>query len=230
MDTVAIKRLAARVPGLLPAYYFARRMTSTGYYPKVVAVHGASERTMAFLTTTDARVIAEIGIYRGDTSLAIAKWLDGAGTLHLFDFDELVDRAVVRLAAAGYTNVVRHGNSHRILDSYNWGLMKLIEAHEEPVFDYVFLDGAHTWAFDALAFLLVDRLLKPGGHIDFDDYGWTLAASPSMKPEVFRATRKLYTDEQIAHRQVAAVVDLLVKRDARYEEVVPNRIFRKVRA
>jgi hypothetical protein len=51
-----------------------------------------------------------------------------------------------------------------------------------------------------------------------------------MKPEVFPATRKMYSEEQIHAEQVASLVDLLVKRDARYTEIAPNRIYRKDRA
>jgi hypothetical protein len=48
-----------------------------------------------------------------------------------------------------------------------------------------------------------------------------------MNPRAFPDVERLYTDEQIATRQVALVVDVLVRRDARYEEVVPNKVFRK---
>jgi hypothetical protein len=48
-----------------------------------------------------------------------------------------------------------------------------------------------------------------------------------MNPDTFPPTRLLYTDEQIEETQVALVVDLLVRRDPRYEEVVPAKIFRK---
>ena len=91
--------------------------------------------------------------------------------------------------------------------------MQLLEEHRGPIFDYVFVDGAHTWAHDALAFLLVDRLLRPGGYVDFDDYTWTLRNSPSMNPAVFPEVERLYTDDQIDTAQVALVVDLLVKPD-----------------
>ena len=47
-----------------------------------------------------------------------------------------------------------------------------------PIFDYVFIDGAHTWMLDALAFLLVDRLLRVGGYVDFDDYPGRWPAPP----------------------------------------------------
>jgi predicted O-methyltransferase YrrM len=190
-------------------------------------VDGPNERTVAFFAASGCRRYAEIGVYRGQTARRIAELLGGRGELHLFDFADRLELVVEALRAAGHRNVVAHANSRRLLDSYNWSLMKLLAARREPLFDYVFIDGAHTWALDALAFCLVDRLLRPGGIVDFDDYAWTLGGSPSMCPEAFPDVRRLYTDEQIACRQVALVVDLLVRRDGRYEEIVPNKAFRK---
>lgn len=193
-------------------------------------VDGPNERTVELVRATGARTYMEIGVYLGATASAVAYVLGGQGELHLLDFEDRVEPVAARLRAAGHANVVAHPNSRKALDSYGWSLMKLLRDGRAETFDYVFLDGAHTWAHDALAFLLVDRLLKPGGHVDFDDYGWTLAGSPSMSPAAFPPTRELYTDEQIATPQVALVVDLLVRADPRYEEVVPDKLFRKVRA
>ena len=187
----------------------------------------ANMRTVEFFATTGCRSYAEIGIYRGETARHIADLLAGAGEIHLFDFEDRVAPVAAELREAGHQNVVAHPNSRRLMDSYNWSLMQLLAEHGRPVFDYVFLDGAHTWALDALAFLLVDRLLKPGGYVDFDDYGWTIARSPSMRPQAFPDVRRLYTDEQIERPQVALVVDLLVRSHPGYTEVVPNKIFRK---
>jgi predicted O-methyltransferase YrrM len=190
-------------------------------------VPAANSRTVEFFAASGCRTYAEIGVYEGDTTLEIAMFLDGAGELHLFDFEDRVETVAARLRQAGHENFVAHANSRRLLDSYNWSLMQLLQAHETPIFDYVFVDGAHTWAHDALAFFLIDRLLQPGGYIDFDDYPWTLRNSPSMNPAVFPEVEQLYTDEQIDAAQVALVVDLLVKLDPAYDEVVPNKIFRK---
>lgn len=184
-------------------------------------------RTIAFLESTGARTIAEIGVDQGATSEAILVWLGGEGVLHLFDFEDCVARVAQRLRSKGLTNVATHGNSHRTLDSYNWSLMKLLQDSPAPLFDYVYLDGAHTWAIDGLTFFLVDLLLKPGGHIDFDDYHWTIDRSPTVNPRVHPRMRELYTDEQMQATQVALIVELLVRRSGRYEEVVPNKIFRK---
>jgi predicted O-methyltransferase YrrM len=190
-------------------------------------VEGPNERTVAMVRETGARVYMEIGVYLGAAAAAVADAIGADGELHLLDFEDRVAPVAERLRAAGRANVVAHANSRRALDSYNWSLMKLLRDPRGPRFDYVFLDGAHTWTHDALAFLLVDRLLKPGGHVDFDDYAWTLARSPSMSPETFPPTRRLYSDEQIEAQQVALVVDLLVRGDPRYEEVVKDKVFRK---
>ena len=125
--------------------------------------------TVEFFKASGCRRYAEIGVYQGDTSREIAAHLAGDGELHLFDFDDNVARVASDLRASGHENVVAHGNSRRLLDSYNWSLMRVLRDHPAPVFDYVFLDGAHTWALDALAFLLLDRLLVEGGYLDFDD-------------------------------------------------------------
>ena len=47
------------------------------------------------------------------------------------------------------------------------------------------------------------------------------------RPEVFPDVRRLYSDEQIAQPQVALVVELLVRRDPRYRELVADKVFQK---
>lgn len=172
--------------------------------------------------------IAEFGIWKGGTSYQFARFLDGQGILHLFDYEDNVAEVKERLAGAGYPNVQAWGASYKYLDSYNWSLMKILKTAREPSFDYVYLDGAHTWAIDALTFFLCDKLLRPGGYVDFDDYLWRLRGS-SLDPERVPETGLLYTDEQIDERQVKLIVDVLVKRDPRYREIVPNKIYQKIR-
>lgn len=196
--------------------------------PADPALGRSNRTTIDFFKASGCTRFAEIGVYKGDTTRLIAEHLAGKGQIHLFDFYDTVADVTASLKAEGYENVVPHANSRKLLDSYNWSLMRLLREQHEPVFDYAFLDGAHTWGFDALAFFLLDRLLVDGGYLDFDDYWWTAGSSPTMNPEAFPPTSKLYTQEQIDERQVALVVDLLVRRDPRYEEVVENKIFRKI--
>jgi hypothetical protein len=191
-------------------------------------VFEANQETVSYIRETGSRFVAEIGIYEGHTSLEIAKVLNGAGELHIFDFQDRVDAVGRKISAAGYHNVKGFGSSYKLLDSYNWQLAKLIEISNEPIYDYVVIDGAHTFAVDALTFFLTDRLLKIGGHMDFDDYDWTLAGSPSLCPERFPLTRKLFTREQINAQQVKMVVDILLRKSGRYTEIVSNKIFKKL--
>jgi Methyltransferase domain len=196
-------------------------------YPRVVAVNSHNVETVNLIRDTKSQMVAEIGIYEGHTSLEIAKVLNGSGELHLFDYQDRVDDVGRKIERAGFKNIRTFGSSYKLLDSYNWQLAKLIEANDLPIYDYVFLDGAHTFAIDALTFFLADRLLKTGGYFDFDDYYWKLGSSPSLSPEKFPLTAKLYTGEQIDVCQVEMIVRLLVRKSGRYREVVENKAFQK---
>jgi predicted O-methyltransferase YrrM len=92
--------------------------------------------------------------------------------------------------------------------SYTWRLMKFLEADPQPRFDLCYLDGAHNWFVDALAFFLVDRLLKPGGWMIFDDLDWSFANAPALKdlPNV----RAMPEDERTTPH-VRKIYELLVK-------------------
>ncbi len=99
--------------------------------------------------------------------------------------------------------------------SYIWRLMKMLDDDPTPRFDFCYLDGAHNWSTDGFAFFLVDRLLKPGGLIVFDDLDWTYESSQALKdtPEV----KRMPEDERSAP-QVRKVYELLVKPHPSYSE------------
>jgi hypothetical protein len=169
---------------------------------------------------------AEFGIWRGDTALRVCERFPAA-TLYLFDFDANIEKVKARLDE--FPNQIHYfGNSERFNDSYNWSLGKLMGQHKgAPIFDYCFLDGAHTFAIDALNYFLCDRLLRVGGYMDFDDYTWKIRGS-SLDPMLVPAMSLQYTDEQIATAQVEMIVEHLVRTDPRYEERVKNKVFCKI--
>lgn len=165
----------------------------------------------------------EFGFYQGATIKNVRRIFPNA-IIHAFDFEDKTTKLSAELDGFNFF----YPNSQRYNDSYNWSLMKIIESRGvSPFFDYVFLDGAHTVAIDALTFFLCDKLLKVGGYVDFDDYHWSLKGSsldPSKVPEISLQ----YTDEQIKCKQVAMIVDLLVKTDNRYQEIIPNKVYQKI--
>jgi hypothetical protein len=202
----------------------------SGWYPEKLAV--GSEGTVATYSfmkgAFDAEQhfsFAEFGTYRADTAHHVCELFPNAA-VHLFDYPNAIETAKTKLSGVK-NRVFYYSNSQRYNDSYNWPLMRLIEHSKgAPIFDYCFLDGAHTVAIDALTFFLCDKLLRVGGYMDFDDYPWRLRGSsldPSKVPEI----AEQYTDEQIDAFQVKMIVNLLVRPDPRYAEVVPNKIFRK---
>jgi predicted O-methyltransferase YrrM len=96
--------------------------------------------------------------------------------------------------------------------SYNWELMKLIDKQTkdgycEPLFDFCYLDGAHSLEVDGCAFMLVDKLLKPGAYLLFDDLHWSYAISPSLKNTDF--VKNMPEDERVLP-QIKKLFDLIV--------------------
>ena len=169
-------------------------------------------------------VYAEFGFYHGATAQRVLESFPNA-EVHLFDFEKNVEQARIRLTSYK-DRVTFYSNTQAYLDSYNWSLMQLMKLGKREYFDYVFLDGAHVWAVDALTFFLCDKLLKPTGYMEFDDEDWTIRGS-SLDPRKNRFTLKFYTNEQIDSKQVALILDLLVRDSNAYEELSENRLFRK---
>lgn len=125
-------------------------------------VQRASERTAASVRRSGALSYAQVGLRDRETALAVALELDGRGTVHLLGSEDEVTATARLIAEEGYRNVVVHPRSHNALDSCTWSLMALLRERDEPRFDYVRLEGPA----DAHAFVLVDRLLHPGGHVE----------------------------------------------------------------
>lgn len=197
-------------------------------YPSEINVPGPNAVTLQWIQRTRAQRVAELGVYRGHTSLGIAKLLGPGATLDLFDFEDVVQVVAARAREVSSCTVRAHGNSYKLRDSYNTSLKKLLATTPPGTFlwDYVFIDGAHTWDVDGFSFLLCDMLLAPGGHIDLDDYQWTLESSAALGN--FQVTLDCYTQEQIREKQVATICELLVARRG-YEIIVPEKIYKKHR-
>jgi predicted O-methyltransferase YrrM len=135
---------------------------------------------------------------------------NGSGQLTTIDLDSARERdphIEELLEAAGLLDWV-----HPIYTptSYTWELMHMLERQRqgEWLFDFAFIDGAHSWFVDGLAFFLVDKLLKPGAWILFDDLDWTYATSPTLRETDF--VRSIPEDERTTP-QIGKVFDLLVR-------------------
>ncbi|PBN43990.1 class I SAM-dependent methyltransferase [Sphingobium sp. D43FB] len=183
----------------------------------------AVELATRVLATHADPLIAEVGIGIGATSLALARAMDHRGMLWLFDFDSRVQELRADLADIGYSNVEIVGNSRRTFDSYGWTLAMLTRRaridRPEGMFDFIYLDGGHLYQYDTLAAVCCKELLKPGGYLLLDDYDWTIAKSPTMRPSHNPSVLADYSEEQIELSHVEMICSLLLDPDAGFEQI-----------
>jgi predicted O-methyltransferase YrrM len=169
----------------------------------------------------DIENVLELGFAQGTSTAYMAAALaeKGAGSV------TTIDRAAALSRKPNIHQVFEHLGLDGYLrplyssSSYNWELMRLIERQTSggetiPCFDFCFIDGAHTWETDGLAFVLADKLLRHDRWVLFDDLHWTIASSPSTKTEKFET---LSADE-LSTPQIAKVFDLLVRNHPGYGE------------
>jgi predicted O-methyltransferase YrrM len=119
--------------------------------------------------------LCELGTLHGKSSVYIGSILEEQGIGHLYTFDLIrATPSVFDLLKEFYlekfvTPIVSP-------EGYTWDLSDIIQKQERK-FDFCYIDGAHTFESTALAFILTDILLEPGGIIVFDDVYWTVEKS-----------------------------------------------------
>ncbi len=176
-----------------------------------------ADRMTAFISEHGIKDILELGFKHGVSTCFMAAALarTGAGSIVTIDLKSArslvpnIEQLLDRVGERGRVEVFYEPTS------YTWRLMKFLEQDPTPRFDLCYLDGAHNWFVDALAFFLVHRLLRPGGWIIFDDVDWTYAASPTLKDT--ESVRAMPEDERTT-AQVSRVYDLLVKTHPDFDE------------
>jgi predicted O-methyltransferase YrrM len=162
--------------------------------------------------------LLELGTFHGKSTAYLASVLEalGRGTL------VTVDRVDAEVKNPNVYQILRSlGLSHRVQvylepRSLTWRLMTLIEEHERPCFDFCYFDAGHSWDVTGFAFFLVDRLLKPGGWVVFDDLNWTFERM--IKPgEPVPEFLSRMPEEELRTAQIDRVWNLLVVRSTGYE-------------
>jgi predicted O-methyltransferase YrrM len=167
-----------------------------------------------FLRRTGATRVLELGFAHGVSTCVFAAAMEETGG-HVTTIDRV---SAERREPNIWELLQRTGLRDRVTvifeeTSYTWALMRFLEQKPMPRFDFIYVDGAHSWDVDGFAFSLVDQLLEPGGWILFDDLNWCLAGSPTMSqlPQVLALP-----EIQQRTTQVRKVFDLLVKRHPHY--------------
>ncbi|MBQ6813451.1 MAG: class I SAM-dependent methyltransferase [Methanobrevibacter sp.] len=164
--------------------------------------------------------VAEIGIGIGATSVEITKRLRETDSYYFFSFKEDVKELNADLRNTDYCkcNLYPMGNSHATYDSYTWNLSSLCLKNNVK-FDLAFLDGAHSFFHDALAAVLLKKLIKPGGVLIFDDVFWSHQKSPTQNSKQKPQHLKDFTIEQLETEQIRRVIDLFMENDDEWERI-----------
>jgi predicted O-methyltransferase YrrM len=195
MDLETVDKATKGIPHMLPAD--ARELTS-------------------FILDNQLFRILELGFCHGVSTSYFAAALDSAGQGHITTVDlesarsntPNIDHLLNALGLRTHVTVFYEPTS------YVWRLMLMLREQPIPQFDFCYVDGAHNWFTDGFAFLLVDKLLRPGGWIVFDDLDWTYASSPTL-----RDTPLVHAmpDAEKNATQVRQVYELLVKTHPAYD-------------
>ena len=169
---------------------------------------------------TQPRRVLELGTAFGTSAgyMAAALAANGGGTLTTVDRYHFTDpvspeQVLNELGVMDRVDVVRIEHS-----SYCWWLMEEIEARTsgdavQPTYDFCYLDGAHNFAIDGLAVVLVQQLLTPGSWLLLDDLEWTYGkegrrwATPDMSAA------------ELARPHVGAVLEHVIKPHPAFNEV-----------
>jgi predicted O-methyltransferase YrrM len=118
-----------------------------------------------FISQHDLKNLLELGFFQGKSTAFISAILEELGRGHITTMD--LEGAKKRnpsiedvVSDLGLNHRVTPIYSHR---SFTWELRRLLAGSTRPLFDFCYIDGAHTWDGTGFSFLLIDILLKPGG-------------------------------------------------------------------
>jgi predicted O-methyltransferase YrrM len=169
--------------------------------------------------------VLELGTAHGVGAAYLAAGLDdnGAGRLTTVDFagaayDPSPEAVLARAGVAARVQVVRD------FSSYTWWLKEQVQARSdragnvEPLYDFVYLDGAKHWTIDGLAVVLVEKLLRPGGWLLMDDLDWTYAQDPGREATDGIVHREL-SERERSEPHLRAVFDLIVAQHPSFTDV-----------
>ncbi len=180
-----------------------------GWY--VVLAERSLRQIYQHILATGATNCLELGTAFGGTSCIMAAAVEEIGGGLVTTIDHMVRQPVGVGELAQLTGLAQFIRAVDIKAGYNWFLLGILQQQirgdsYDPCFDFCFLDGAHFWEPDALATLLVTKLLRPGGWLLMDDLHW----KPRHHPGWANAFSHL-SDEEINTSQIGMVYDLLVK-------------------
>ena len=177
-----------------------------------------AERLYDLVRHERPQLTLEVGLAVGLSTMCICQALIDTGTgrhIAMDPFQTRYDEAGLRhLERAGLRNLVEfhEESSHRVLPQ--------LEAANTRV-DFAFIDGGHLFDFTLLEFFYIDRMLKVGGLIAFDDM-WMPAVRKVVR---YAVSNRDYREESgYPNAGVARNTQRRIKRLTRGLKTIPKAI------
>jgi len=168
--------------------------------------------------------ILELGTAHGVSAAYMAAALRANGNGVVDTIDSVYGAKIQEPSA---TEVVKRAGVEDLVNlihipdtSYNWWLKNRIRQRSDavgncdPVYDFCYLDGAHNFTIDGLAFYLVDRLLTPGAWLLIDDLDWSYEKSST--PRGAGVGEVEMSDDEYRSLPMREIFDLLVQPHPNY--------------
>lgn len=170
-----LRELLQRPPAMDPTYLVEVLRLPDAEARRVEGCSGGISRDeVEFLTDVVAelrpRATLEVGLGFGVSALAICDALPPE-TAHRHIVIDPHQKA--HWHDAGLHNLERAGFTKRLefYEDTSYRVLPALEARGTRV-DFAFVDGWHTFDFVLVDFFYIDRLLRPGGVVAFDDADW----------------------------------------------------------
>lgn len=181
-----------------------------------------------FILRERPKRILELGIAHGTATCHMAAALQelGCGKITCVD---LIDAAAEfqptpeqQLALTGLESFVE---IIRMKTGYTWFLHDNIRKNTkndncEPEYDLCVIDGSKNWTIDGGAFFMVDKLLKPGGWVVFDDYSWTYGAADATRDSTDGISHRVLSEDELSIPHIREVFELLVVQHPNYSNFI----------
>lgn len=184
----------------------------------------SGKRIYDFIIENKLKRCLELGFAHGVSSNYMAAALDEIGNGHLTTVDIEKARNWQNPSieeTLALTGLHKNVTVVRETSSYTWFLKKEIERCSvkglcEPFYDFCYIDGCKNWTIDGISFFLVDKLLKSGGWILFDDYNWIYNQLGRTQSDGIKFSD--LSEEELNNPHIEAVFRLLVKQHPNYAD------------
>jgi predicted O-methyltransferase YrrM len=174
------------------------------------------------------RRLLELGFAHGAATCVMAAALDelGQGEVVAVDLESArswqqpsVEELLARCGLSQYVTIVRETTS------YTWYLRNELRAGVDAGgalerFDLCIIDGPKNWTIDGAAFLMADRLLRPGALLVLDDVDWTYAIVDPGRDATDGIAHRELSEAELRTPHVREIAELLVMQHPSYGDFV----------